>query len=144
MSSRLWLVRTNASCRVLDTRGRKTQILRAMSVDSDNRCREYHIAVIGSGGVGKSCLTGTFLQRECMAETLTESRKAQFVQGVFIESYDPTIEDSYRKQMNVDVSKLVVTCRQGKADWQCRAGMLCLRSWIQLAQSSSVRHENPT
>ena len=29
--------------------------------------------------------------------------KAQFVQGVFIESYDPTIEDSYRKQMNVDV-----------------------------------------
>ena len=28
---------------------------------------------------------------------------AQFVQGVFIESYDPTIEDSYRKAMNVDV-----------------------------------------
>lgn len=28
---------------------------------------------------------------------------AQFVQGVFIESYDPTIEDSYRKPMNVDV-----------------------------------------
>ncbi|KAK4973793.1 Ras-related protein rsr1 [Elasticomyces elasticus] len=47
--------------------------------------REYHIAVIGSGGVGKSCLTA-----------------AQFVQGVFIESYDPTIEDSYRKQMDVD------------------------------------------
>ncbi|KAI7536980.1 hypothetical protein KC331_g4495, partial [Hortaea werneckii] len=46
--------------------------------------REYHIAVIGSGGVGKSCLT------------------AQFVQGVFIESYDPTIEDSYRKQIDVD------------------------------------------
>ncbi|KAK0263709.1 Ras-related protein rsr1 [Friedmanniomyces endolithicus] len=46
--------------------------------------REYHIAVIGTGGVGKSCLT------------------AQFVQGVFIESYDPTIEDSYRKQIDVD------------------------------------------
>ncbi|KAF2482823.1 ras family-domain-containing protein [Neohortaea acidophila] len=46
--------------------------------------REHNIAVIGSGGVGKSCLT------------------AQFVQGVFIESYDPTIEDSYRKQINVD------------------------------------------
>ncbi|KAK5136661.1 Ras- protein rsr1 [Meristemomyces frigidus] len=27
---------------------------------------------------------------------------AQFVQGVFIESYDPTIEDSYRKQIDVD------------------------------------------
>ncbi|RMY84338.1 hypothetical protein D0862_11439 [Hortaea werneckii] len=28
--------------------------------------------------------------------------QAQFVQGVFIESYDPTIEDSYRKQIDVD------------------------------------------
>ncbi|EHA23951.1 hypothetical protein ASPNIDRAFT_127720, partial [Aspergillus niger ATCC 1015] len=36
------------------------------------------------GGVGKSCLT------------------AQFVQNVWIESYDPTIEDSYRKQIDVD------------------------------------------
>ncbi|KAI9743369.1 MAG: Ras- protein rsr1 [Claussenomyces sp. TS43310] len=35
-------------------------------------------------GVGKSCLT------------------AQFVQNVWIESYDPTIEDSYRKQIEVD------------------------------------------
>ena len=38
-----------------------------------------------AGGVGKSCLT------------------AQFVQNVWIESYDPTIEDSYGKQMEVDV-----------------------------------------
>ncbi|KAL9081798.1 MAG: hypothetical protein Q9159_007028 [Coniocarpon cinnabarinum] len=37
-----------------------------------------------TGGVGKSCLT------------------AQFVQNVWIESYDPTIEDSYRKQIEVD------------------------------------------
>jgi GTPase SAR1 family protein len=42
--------------------------------------------VLGAGGVGKSCLT------------------AQFVQNVWIESYDPTIEDSYRKQIEVDVS----------------------------------------
>ncbi|PKY06350.1 ras small monomeric GTPase [Aspergillus campestris IBT 28561] len=46
--------------------------------------REYHIVVLGAGGVGKSCLT------------------AQFVQNVWIESYDPTIEDSYRKQIEVD------------------------------------------
>ncbi|EUC44203.1 hypothetical protein COCMIDRAFT_37929 [Bipolaris oryzae ATCC 44560] len=46
--------------------------------------REYHIVVLGSGGVGKSCLT------------------AQFVQNVWIESYDPTIEDSYRKVLEVD------------------------------------------
>ncbi|OQD80398.1 hypothetical protein PENANT_c036G03263 [Penicillium antarcticum] len=37
--------------------------------------REYHIVVLGA---------------------------AQFVQNVWIESYDPTIEDSYRKQIEVD------------------------------------------
>jgi len=39
---------------------------------------------IGSGGVGKSALT------------------VQFVQGIFVEKYDPTIEDSYRKHVDVD------------------------------------------
>ena len=32
-----------------------------------------------------------------------DSPSAQFVQNVWIESYDPTIEDSYRKQIEVDV-----------------------------------------
>ncbi|KAK4502967.1 hypothetical protein PRZ48_006394 [Zasmidium cellare] len=52
--------------------------------------REYHIAVLGSGGVGKSCLT------------------MQFVQGVFVERYDPTIEDSYRKHIDVDGRHVVL------------------------------------
>ncbi|KAF2157410.1 ras-domain-containing protein [Myriangium duriaei CBS 260.36] len=52
--------------------------------------REYHIVVLGSGGVGKSCLT------------------AQFVQNVWIERYDPTIEDSYRKQIEVDGRQVVL------------------------------------
>jgi small GTP-binding protein len=46
--------------------------------------KEYKIVVLGSGGVGKSALT------------------VQFVQGIFVEKYDPTIEDSYRKQVEVD------------------------------------------
>jgi len=45
---------------------------------------EYKLVVLGAGGVGKSALT------------------VQFVQGIFVEKYDPTIEDSYRKQVEVD------------------------------------------
>lgn len=44
----------------------------------------YKIVVVGSGGVGKSCIT------------------VRFVQGKFIKKYDPTIEDFYRKQIDVD------------------------------------------
>ncbi|KFD49381.1 hypothetical protein M514_09744 [Trichuris suis] len=51
---------------------------------TDSSMREYKIVVLGSGGVGKSALT------------------VQFVQGIFVEKYDPTIEDSYRKQVEVD------------------------------------------
>ncbi|GMM33847.1 Ras family GTPase [Saccharomycopsis crataegensis] len=46
--------------------------------------RDYKLVVLGAGGVGKSSIT------------------VQFVQGVYFESYDPTIEDSYRKQIEVD------------------------------------------
>eukprot|EP01130_Rhizamoeba_saxonica_P004027 TRINITY_DN1662_c1_g1_i5.p1 TRINITY_DN1662_c1_g1~~TRINITY_DN1662_c1_g1_i5.p1 ORF type:complete len:186 (-),score=42.10 TRINITY_DN1662_c1_g1_i5:32-589(-) len=45
---------------------------------------DYKIVVLGSGGVGKSAIT------------------VQFVQGIFVEKYDPTIEDSYRKLLEVD------------------------------------------
>ncbi|MCP8718179.1 MAG: GTP-binding protein [Asgard group archaeon] len=45
---------------------------------------DYKVVVLGAGGVGKSSIT------------------VQFVQGVYVESYDPTIEDSYRKQIEVD------------------------------------------
>lgn len=46
--------------------------------------KDYKIVVLGAGGVGKSSLT------------------VQFVQNVYIDTYDPTIEDSYRKQIEVD------------------------------------------
>ncbi|PAV56520.1 hypothetical protein WR25_00218 isoform B [Diploscapter pachys] len=46
--------------------------------------REFKVVVLGSGGVGKSALT------------------VQFVSSTFIEKYDPTIEDFYRKEIEVD------------------------------------------
>uniref|UniRef100_A0A8C2UBR8 small monomeric GTPase n=8 Tax=Amniota TaxID=32524 RepID=A0A8C2UBR8_COTJA len=54
------------------------------------RMREYKVVVLGSGGVGKSALT------------------VQFVTGTFIEKYDPTIEDFYRKEIEVDSSPSVL------------------------------------
>ncbi|KAJ8309347.1 hypothetical protein KUTeg_014221 [Tegillarca granosa] len=41
------------------------------------------VVILGSGGVGKSALT------------------VQYVQGIFVEDYDPTIEDSYRKYVKI-------------------------------------------
>ncbi len=46
--------------------------------------------VLGSGGVGKSALT------------------VQFVKGVFVEKYDPTIEDAYRKDVEIDGKQCVI------------------------------------
>jgi len=44
----------------------------------------FKIVVLGDGGVGKSCLT------------------IQFTQNHFVREYDPTIENSYRKQLTID------------------------------------------
>ncbi|KAI6229128.1 (pine wood nematode) hypothetical protein [Aphelenchoides fujianensis] len=45
---------------------------------------EYKLVVVGDGGVGKSALT------------------IQLIQNQFVQEYDPTIEDSYRKQVLID------------------------------------------
>eukprot|EP01089_Gocevia_fonbrunei_P003711 TRINITY_DN13669_c0_g1_i1.p1 TRINITY_DN13669_c0_g1~~TRINITY_DN13669_c0_g1_i1.p1 ORF type:complete len:192 (+),score=26.24 TRINITY_DN13669_c0_g1_i1:117-692(+) len=50
----------------------------------------YHLVVVGVGGVGKSCLT------------------LQYICEKFIEEYDPTLEDSYRKQVTVDGEEFVL------------------------------------
>uniref|UniRef100_A0AC35TZ42 Small monomeric GTPase n=1 Tax=Rhabditophanes sp. KR3021 TaxID=114890 RepID=A0AC35TZ42_9BILA len=45
---------------------------------------EYKLVVVGDGGVGKSALT------------------IRLIQNHFVEEYDPTIEDSYRKQVVIE------------------------------------------
>eukprot|EP00010_Vexillifera_abyssalis_P007401 CAMPEP_0201549036 /NCGR_PEP_ID=MMETSP0173_2-20130828/5516_1 /ASSEMBLY_ACC=CAM_ASM_000268 /TAXON_ID=218659 /ORGANISM="Vexillifera sp., Strain DIVA3 564/2" /LENGTH=183 /DNA_ID=CAMNT_0047958575 /DNA_START=19 /DNA_END=567 /DNA_ORIENTATION=- len=49
-----------------------------------------YLAMVGPGGVGKSSLT------------------IQFVQNHFVEEYDPTIEDSFRKQIQLDDGEAVL------------------------------------
>merc|ERR1712137_216723 len=51
---------------------------------SESNQTKYDIAVVGGGAVGKSALT------------------LQFVQQVFCDEYDPTIEDQHRKQVVID------------------------------------------
>ena len=49
----------------------------------------FKIAVLGSGASGKSTIT------------------IMFVQGIFVEEYDPTIEDTFKKVVNIDGEKYV-------------------------------------
>ncbi|ORY85682.1 ras family-domain-containing protein [Protomyces lactucae-debilis] len=55
-----------------------------MSKSQSAFLREYKLVVVGGGGVGKSALT------------------IQLIQSHFVDEYDPTIEDSYRKQCVID------------------------------------------
>eukprot|EP01129_Flabellula_baltica_P003425 TRINITY_DN13189_c0_g1_i1.p1 TRINITY_DN13189_c0_g1~~TRINITY_DN13189_c0_g1_i1.p1 ORF type:complete len:184 (+),score=43.00 TRINITY_DN13189_c0_g1_i1:49-600(+) len=51
---------------------------------------EIKVVVMGAGGVGKSAIT------------------VQFTQNTFIKKYDPTIEESYRKQIEVDDEPIIL------------------------------------
>eukprot|EP01119_Soliformovum_irregulare_P025842 TRINITY_DN966_c0_g1_i1.p1 TRINITY_DN966_c0_g1~~TRINITY_DN966_c0_g1_i1.p1 ORF type:complete len:183 (-),score=30.90 TRINITY_DN966_c0_g1_i1:78-626(-) len=51
---------------------------------------EYKIVVLGGGSVGKSAIT------------------IQFIQNHFVEEYDPTIEDSYRKRVCIDQTTMLL------------------------------------
>lgn len=51
---------------------------------SEATAPRYKIAILGPGGVGKSCLT------------------IRYTRNTFVESYDPTIEDAFRHQTVVD------------------------------------------
>jgi GTPase KRas protein len=64
--------------------------------------QEYKLVIVGGGGVGKSALT------------------IQLIQGHFVDEYDPTIEDSYRKQVNIDNE----TCLLDILDTAGQEGML--------------------
>jgi GTPase KRas protein len=50
----------------------------------------YKLVLVGVGGVGKSCLT------------------IQYITQKFVDDYDPTLEDSYRKQTTIDGEESVL------------------------------------
>jgi len=50
----------------------------------------YKLVLVGVGGVGKSCIT------------------IQFISNHFVEDYNPTLEDSYRKQVSIDGNECIL------------------------------------
>jgi len=75
-----------------------------------SRVRQYKIAVLGPGGVGKSSLT------------------VRYVRSTFIEIYDPTIEDAFRHQTVVDG----VTCVLDILDTAGQEDLKMLRrQWVE-------------
>jgi len=74
------------------------------------RVRTYKVAVLGSGGVGKSCLS------------------LRYVKSTFVDIYDPTIEDAFRHQTVIDG----VTCILDILDTAGQEDMQMLRrQWIE-------------
>lgn len=70
---------------------------------------EYKLVVVGAGGVGKSALT------------------IQLIQNHFVDEYDPTIEDSYRKQVVIGMY------RQGWRNTEYR-----ILDWKSCSEESSI------
>jgi len=96
----------------------------------------YRVVLVGEGGVGKSCLT------------------IQFISEKFVEEYDPTMEDSYRKQVTVDGEECLLDIfdTAGQEDFSAVRdqymrtgdGFLCVYSIILAPSFVSVRsfHEH--
>ena len=95
----------------------------------------YKLVVVGRVGVGKSALT------------------LQFISNIFVEDYDPTIEDSYRKDVLLDGKEASVNIldtatgeefsAMRESDYRNGEGFLCVFSITDL-QSFQVKNEgNP-
>ena len=67
-----------------------------MSKPPNENVTTYKLVVVGDGGVGKSALT------------------IQFFQKMFVQDYDPTIEDSYIQHTEIDGNWCIL---DGKHFW---------------------------
>jgi len=76
---------------------------------NETTAKRYKIAILGPGGVGKSCLT------------------IRYTKSTFVESYDPTIEDAFRHQAVVDdrVVQLEILDTAGQEEFKVLS-----QSWV--------------
>uniref|UniRef100_A0A669DUQ4 GTPase KRas n=3 Tax=Pseudocrenilabrinae TaxID=318546 RepID=A0A669DUQ4_ORENI len=76
---------SSSPCQLSEEEGQMVRSLHVhLLASSSAGMTEYKLVVVGAGGVGKSALT------------------IQLIQNHFVDEYDPTIEDSYRKQVVID------------------------------------------
>jgi len=77
---------------------------------SEAHAPRYKIAILGPGGVGKSCLT------------------IRYTRNTFVETYDPTIEDAFRHQTVVDdrVVVMEILDTAGQEEFKCLSP-----SWVE-------------
>jgi len=91
----------------------------------------YRVVLVGEGGVGKSCLT------------------IQFINERFVEEYDPTMDETYRKQVTVDSEECLLDIYDtaGQEDFSAvRAqyirtgdGFLCVYSIVLESSFTAIR-----
>ena len=84
---------------------------------------EYKLVVLGGGGVGKSALT------------------IRLVTDNFLDEYDPTIEDSYRKQVMIDdeTALLDILDTAGQEEFSSMQDQ-----WMRDGQSARIDHRLST
>jgi len=72
--------------------------------------KSFKISIMGPGGVGKSCIT------------------IRYTKSLFVETYDPTIEDAFRHQVMVDdrVCVLEILDTAGQEEFLCLA-----QQWVE-------------
>jgi GTPase KRas protein len=108
---------------------------RLRSSDGSGKMPLYKLVVLGDPGVGRTALVSSVCQSPFSLFTLSETHICQFCSGQFIERYDPTIYDSYRKQITLDGQPAMVDV----LDTTGQEEYIALRDqWVQDAEAFLV------
>ncbi|CAI5777800.1 ras-related protein Rap-1A [Podarcis lilfordi] len=72
------------------------------------RRRVFFSFLVPGGRLGRPLAGAVNTDERSYMPRLSSALTVQFVQGIFVEKYDPTIEDSYRKQVEVDCQQCML------------------------------------